>query len=80
MRYCVIKNTTTTLDGSSNTNDVMLQNALNCGYSAEQVEILTQEQYDERKALEPQPIKEPSDKERITELEQIINMILMGDM
>lgn len=81
MIYCVIKGTTTIIDDIKTNNDVTkIQNAINCGYTADQVEILTQSEFDERKALEPVPIKEPSDKERIAELEQIINMILMGDM
>lgn len=80
MRYCVIKNTTKIIDGSYNGEEVMLENAFKAGFTNEQVEILTQEQFDERKSLEPKPIKDPSEKERIAELEQIINMILMGDM
>lgn len=54
-KYCVVKDTTTVIDGSLNSDEVMLQNANHAGFTTEQVEILTQEQYDERKALEPVP-------------------------
>lgn len=55
MRYCVIKDTTKVVDGSTNSDDVMLQNAQSVGYTVKQVEILTQSEFDARKALEPVP-------------------------
>lgn len=66
MRYCVVKDTTTVIDGSLNTDDVMLQNAINAGFTNNQVEILTQEQFDIRKAIEPLPEPVPSETEILT--------------
>lgn len=65
MRYCVVKNTTTIIDGSKNSQEVMLQNAENAGFAENEVEILTEEEYKARKALEPIPPKE------LTEIEQL---------
>lgn len=45
MRYCVIKNTTKIIDGSENSEEIMIQNANNCGFITEQVEILTEKEY-----------------------------------
>lgn len=59
-KYCVVKKTTTVIDGSLNSDEVMLQNAINAGFTAEQVEILTQKQFNERKALEPVPKPMPT--------------------
>ena len=55
MKYCVIKDTTKIIDGSDNPDEIMAENALNSGYSAEQVEILTHDEYLMRKANEPIP-------------------------
>ena len=55
MIKCVIKGTTITIDGSENSTQTMLQNAQNAGYSESTIEILTEEEYDARKALEPNP-------------------------
>lgn len=74
MRYCVVKDTTIIVDGSLNTDNVMLQNARTAGFTADQVEILTQAEYDERKALESKPLPVPTAEDRIEQLE---NMILM---
>jgi len=53
MRYCVIKDTTTVIDGSENPIEIMLQNAQNAGFTESEVEILTEEKYQARKDLEP---------------------------
>jgi len=56
MKYCVIKNTSIIIDGSENTEEIMRENALNAGFS--EFEILTEEEYKERKVneeIEPQP-------------------------
>lgn len=45
MQYCVIKNTTIVIDGSENPEEIMLQNAVNAGYSELEVEILTESEY-----------------------------------
>lgn len=71
MKYCVIKNTTTIIDGSDNADAVMIQNALNAGFVETEVEILTEEEYGARKALEPVPGQPSTTEERITELELI---------
>lgn len=76
MKYCVIKNTTDIIDGSDNNTEVMLQNATNLGFLESEVEILTSEEYQARKALEPQPIPTPSLEERLLIAEETINVIL----
>jgi hypothetical protein len=58
MRYCVIKNTTTVIDGSGNPVVIMLQNAQNAGFAEADIEILTEEEYQLKKSLEPIPPKE----------------------
>lgn len=65
MRYCVIKDTTTVIDGSRNADNIMLQNAINAGFIAEQVEILNQQQYEERKSTEPKPEPEINEVEKL---------------
>ncbi|ABR46667.1 hypothetical protein Amet_4342 [Alkaliphilus metalliredigens QYMF] len=64
MKYCVIKNTTKVIDGSSNSSEIMLQNALNAGLTEEEIEILTEEEYQARKDLEPIAPKEPTLEEK----------------
>ena len=82
VRYCVVKGTTIVIDGSLNPEGVLIQNALNAGYDKEQVEILTQEQYDERKALVPIPKPPLSEIEKLR-LEQaqsnaeLVQLIMM---
>ena len=78
MKYCVVKNTTKVIDGSENPLEIMLQNALNTGFSALEVEILTEEEYLARVNLEPIPEQPLTDKERIVQLEQIIDTMLNG--
>lgn len=53
MKYCVIKGTTTVIDGSENSIEIMEQNAQNAGVT--DFEILTEEEYEARKTLEPVP-------------------------
>lgn len=50
MNYCVIKNTTTIIDGSENPFETMIQNAINAGFEETEVEILTKEEYNIRKS------------------------------
>jgi len=45
MRYCIIKNTTILIDGSNNSDEVMLQNAIDNRHTEEEVETLTEEEY-----------------------------------
>lgn len=78
MNYCVIKDTTKIIDGSDNPLELMLQNAQNAGFTADKVEILTQEQYDARKALEPQPTPQPTLEDYVLELEFRLMMLELG--
>lgn len=78
MKYCVIKNTTKIIDGSENPQDVMLQNALNAGFTAEEVEVLTEEEFEARKALEPLPPHEPTAEERLQSLEDAMLFLTLG--
>lgn len=71
MKYCVRIGTANEIESSNHLSDeTLIKNAINAGFAVEQVEILTQAEFDERKALEPEPIKEPSEKERIEQLER----------
>ena len=56
MRYCVVKGTTTVVDGNNPT-ELMLQNAINAGFTESEVEILTEEEWQTRVKL-IQPIQE----------------------
>jgi len=71
MKYCVIKNTTKVIDGSENPLEIMLQNAINAGFTENEVEILTEEEYQARKELEPKPLQEPTLEERLSALEAL---------
>ncbi len=51
MKYCVIKDTTTVIDGSDNPAETMAKNAQNAGIT--NFEILTEEEYQLRKRNEP---------------------------
>ena len=73
MKYCVIKNTTKVIDGSDNLEDVMLINAENAGYTSDEVEILTEEEYQERKSLEPMHPRKPTQEEII--LQKLIDLL-----
>ena len=79
MKYCVIKGTTKIIDGSNNPTEIMLQNAKSAGLKEDEVEILTEEEYQARKELEPKPTELPSLEERLQALEQIeLDRILGG--
>ena len=80
MKYCVIKGTIKVIDGSENPLEVMLQNATNAGFTDAEVEILTEEEYQSRKALEPKPPQLPTDKERLEALEQAMLEMVLGGM
>lgn len=45
MKYCVIKDTTTIIDGSDDSDEVMYRNALGSGFSEFEIEILAEEEY-----------------------------------
>jgi hypothetical protein len=80
LRYCVIKHTTKTIDGSENPNEIMLENAKNLGLAESEVEILTEEEYQARKALEPIPPQPPNEMEllrnKITEQERTMEELM----
>lgn len=79
MRYCVVKNTTIVIDGSDNQAEIMLQNALNAGFSENEVEILSEEEYQARVDAEPKPSQPPSVDERLEAAElAIINLMMEG--
>jgi hypothetical protein len=65
MKYCVVKDTIKIIDGSENLQEVMLQNALNAGFTELEVEVLTEEEFEARKALEPIPPQEPTEIEML---------------
>ena len=80
MRYCVIKDTIKVIDGSENPIEIMLQNAQNAGFAEIEVEILTEEEYEERKSQEPVPIPTPSFsmEDYILDLEFRLSILEMG--
>lgn len=73
MKYCVVKGTTIVIDGSMNPKEIMYENAINAGYKVVQVEIITQSQYDERKASEPQLPDAPTEIDLLKEQAQTQN-------
>lgn len=78
MKYCVIKNTIKVIDGSENPIEIMLQNAQNSGFTENEIEILTEEEYRARKELEPIPPKEPTTEERLELAESAIDFLIMN--
>lgn len=70
-RYCVIKDTIKIIDGSENSTETMMVEAQSAGFPEAEVEILTEEEYQARKALEPIPPILPTAEERLIELELI---------
>ena len=76
MKYCVIKDTTKVIDGSNNPAEIMLQNAQNAGFTENEVEILTEEQYKARVDLEPEPTPKPTAEERLESLEIVLLELL----
>lgn len=78
MKYCVIKDTTKVIDGSENPIEIMLQNAQNAGFTETEIEILTEEEYQARKDLEPIPIQEPSIEDYMLDLDFRLSMMELG--
>lgn len=76
MKYCVVKDTTTIIDGSNNSAEIMAQNAQNAGIT--DFEILTEEEYQARKVSEPVPQQEPTAMERIEALEAAMLEVILG--
>lgn len=76
MKYCVIKNTIKIIDGSENPIDIMLQNAMNAGFTEDEIEILTEEEYQTRLKNEPKPLPLPTAEERLEALEMVLLELL----
>ena len=79
MKYCVIKDTATVVDGSENPAEVMALNAENAGITS--FEILAEEEFEARKTQELTPTLEPTTEERLEALEMaMLDMILGGGL
>ena len=76
MKYCVVSDTVKVIDGSENSEEIMAQNAQNAGIA--DFEILTEEEYQVRKASEPVPQQEPTAQERIEALEAALLEVVLG--
>ncbi|MNO44249.1 hypothetical protein D3C76_344860 [compost metagenome] len=78
MKYCVVKDTTIVIDGSNNPSEIMIENALNAGYSPPEVEILTEDEYKFKVELQPaqqQPITEIN---YLLELDYRLSLLELG--
>lgn len=75
MRYCVIKDTTTIIDGSDNPDDVMVQNAINAGFP--EYEILTEVEYQAR-FQNTNTSGLPTLEDRVKMLEDAMDFMVMG--
>lgn len=80
MKYCVAKGTIKIIDDSNNSVETILQNAQNAGFTESEVEILTEEEYQERLENQPKPPQPPSLEERLQMAEDTILFLLMGGM
>lgn len=73
MRYCVIKDTITIIDGSNNSDEIMRGNALSAGIT--DFEILTEEQFKNRVQSLPKETPQPSIEERLAEKDREISRL-----
>lgn len=83
MRYCVVENTTKVIDGSDNSTEMMIQNALNSGFTEGKIEILTESEYLSRKKLEPRVPKTLTQIElvKLSQVEQFETILeILGGM
>lgn len=80
MRFCVVKGSTKIIDGSDNPTEVMVQNAQNAGFTESEVEILTEEEYQQRIENEPEPFQAPTAEERLQALEDAMIFLTLGGM
>jgi hypothetical protein len=55
MNYCVKKGTSILIEGSTNPIEIITQNATSRGFVESEIEIITEEEYQVRKANEPVP-------------------------
>ncbi len=75
MRYCVVKGTTTVVDGNNPT-ELMLQNALNAGFTESEVEILTEDEYKVRLEIMQKPPEPTLDNKNRADIDYLA--IMMG--
>lgn len=75
-RYCVRKDTIYIVSQGVNTDEVFYRDALSTGFTAEQVEILTQVEYDARKAVIPLEVLKEC---KTIELNNICNRTILGN-
>lgn len=78
MKYGVIKDTTKIIDGSENPLEIMLENAQNAGFAENEVEILSEEEYQTRLELEPKPPQEPTTEDYFVDLDFRVSKIELG--
>ena len=77
MKYCVIKNTITVIDGSENPEEVMYRNALGSGFKVEEVEILTEGEYQLRYDNTPKP---PVSKSELEILKETVEELVLANL
>lgn len=78
MNYCLIKNTTIIIDGSTNPKEIMLANAKNSGYNETEVEILSEVEFLDRKNSEEKPTELPIFEQRLETTENtLLNLLMM---
>lgn len=86
MNYCVIKEKDTNLVYMSleNSSDIetMTENAVNVGLDLSKVDVvvLSKNEYENLKKLEPKPVPQPSETERIEALEKALLELVLGGM
>jgi ABC-type branched-subunit amino acid transport system substrate-binding protein len=71
MNYCVVKNTVIIIN-SNNPDEVMLEDAINSSFTSDEVEIISQEEYQNRVNNAPKGIQEPIIEDRLTCVEEIL--------
>ena len=76
--YCVVRGTTKVIDNTSRTVEFMLQNAQNAGFSENEIEILTEEEYLQRLESEPKLPQVPTAEDRIEALELALLEVVLG--
>ena len=80
MKYCVIKDTIRTItqgEDEESLKNQALGNMLDDKYfTLEDVEILTEEEYQERVELKPKPTVLPSVEERMSAIEEVMMMLI----
>ena len=80
MKYCVIKDTIQVIDGSENSEEVMYYDASKTGkgYSKDQVEILTEEEYKVRVDSLPSPVVQKTELEILQETVDVLILANLG--